>query len=293
MNREAYIAAMQKIELSDRFTKETLALLQSEESIGVRPEVQRVNQTKIINPFKNNKLLKTAAIILVMLLSTAGITAAAAKLNIMDIFKGYFKEPVKQESVGGGSPQKNPPAAATIAPVKEDNQYMEEASAIISSTVTAGGLKLTARGIVGDRHTIYTAVDVETQDGSAFDKANQHGVSGLSFHNVWLKTNDDVLGQYCYITRVDDGSEPGKATFVLKNSLDIKGTVNHLNLTFKNLTEPSKDKIIDIGATKSPLDIANEIGEASEDDFDFMWAAAIMRKTGIGIMKRRNRQRRK
>lgn len=268
MKKETYIAAMQKIDLSEQFIQDTIAKLQSEEmQIKDNSSNKSINIKNII---KNKNILKAAVITLVMVMSMTGITVAAARLGIVDIFKGYFKEPVKQENITPGNSKNNLGTAVTSAPITKDNEFFEEASALLSSTTTADGLKLTARGVVGDRHTVYIAVDVETVDGSAFSKKQQSDVKDLSFSKVWLKTNDNVLGQYCYVTRVDDGSETGKATFVLRNSFDTEGDINHISLTFTNLTEPNRDKLVDIGVEKSLQGIMDEIGEASADDFDYM-----------------------
>lgn len=268
MKKEDYIAAMQKINISDQFMKETITLLESDkDQINHKSKLnQKSNQRSI----KSNHIWKAAAIIVVMLLSTAGITAAAAKLNITDVFQGYFKEPSKQESnINGNSQNDQNTVALTSVPMREDNEFITKASALVSSSVTKNGLKLTARGIVGDKHTIYMAVNVETVDKSPFSKSQKNAVKGLSFSKVWLQTNGNALGQYCYVTRVDDESNAGKATFVLRNSLDIKGDIKHINITFTNMTAQNEG-LIDIGSQKSLLDMMNEIGEASEDDFDFM-----------------------
>ncbi|WMJ86289.1 DUF4179 domain-containing protein [Anaerocolumna sp. MB42-C2] len=230
------------------------------------------NVDKMKITLKSRDIYKAAAIVVIILLSTVGI-AAAAKLSIGDLFKGYFREPAKQEINDLGNPKNSQGSGKlTTVPMKEDNKFIEEASAIVSSSVTANGLKLTARGVVGDRHTIYIAVDVESIDGSAFNKNQQNDVKDLSFSKVWLKTNDNALGQYCYVSRVDDGSKAGKATFVLHNSLAMKERINHVSLTFTNLTDKNTDNLVDIGSWKSLFDIMNEIGGASRDDFNYMGA---------------------
>ncbi len=271
MKKEDYIKAIQKIELSDQFMQETITMLQSEDN-HISDNIKNRAENKLKKTVKSRIIYKVAAILFIILLSTTGI-AVATKLSIVDLFKGYFRETVKQD-INDTSNLKNNQGSGTITtvPMKEDNKFIEEASAVISSSVTANGLKLTARGVVGDRHTIYIAVDVETIDGSAFSKNQQNDVKDLSFSKVWLKTNDNALGQYCYVTRVDDGSETGKATFVLQNSLVMKEYINHVSLTFTNLTEKNTGNLVDIGSWKSLFDIMNEIGEASEDDFNFMGA---------------------
>lgn len=269
MKKEAYITAMQKINMTDKFMQETIVLLQEEENHTKESNRNRTRYFRYNNIVRKRNIYKAVAIIVLMLLSTAGITVAANKLIINDIFKGFFKVQQNVEPKNSRNSQSN---GVTVVPMKEDNEFMEEASTIIHSSVSANGLKLTARGVVGDRHTIYIAVDVETIDGRAFSKSQQNNVNNLSFSKVWLKTNDDVLGQYCYVTRVDDGSEIGKATFVLRNSLDTGEKINHISITFTNLTEVNTGNLVDIGSQKSLFDIMNEIGEAAEDDFDYMGA---------------------
>ncbi len=273
MKPETYIAAMQKINMSDRFMRETIAMLQAKESRSLNSGQTRERDFKTTNIYINKNKYKAAALIAMVLLSAAGISAAAAKLNIVDLFKGYFKEQVKQESKEPVNEPNNPEKNdITSVPMKEDNEFLEKAGAIVSESVTANGLKLSARGVVGDRNTIHIAVDVETVNGRAFSNSQQKDIKGLSFSKVWLKTNDNALGQYCYMTRVDDASEAGKATFVLRNSINTEEIINHINITFTNLTETNTDNLVDIGSQKSLFDILDELGEASEDDFDYMGA---------------------
>lgn len=306
MKKEAYIAAMQKVEISDDFMKKTARLLQAEADrveekkddntlllrysslvhrrIGAKERLKptlgksvstlqpQLSDTKK-STIKMRLILKLAAGIFILLLSTAGITAAASGVNVVDLFKGFFKEPVKQEN---GMPDNMPGKyniTVTAAPLKEDSAFIQKASAVIQASTQANGLKLTARGVVGDSHNLFIAVDVETEDGSAFNPKQQSEVEGLSFNNVWLLVNDNALGQYCYITRVDDSSEPGKATFVLRNSMeltDLSEDINHIQLSFTNLIQPSTEAVIDIGAQKNVLEIMNELGEAPPEDFNFM-----------------------
>ncbi len=306
MKKEAYIAAMQKVEISDDFMKKTARLLQAEADrvedkkddntlllrdsslvhrrIGAKERLKPTlgKSVSTLQPQRSDTkksttkmrlILKLAAGIFILLLSTAGITAAASGVNVVDLFKGFFKEPVKQEN---GIPDKITDGynvTVTAAPLKEDSAFIQKASAVIQASTQANGLKLTARGVVGDSHNLFIAVDVETEDGSAFNPKQQSEVEGLSFNNVWLLVNDNALGQYCYITRVDDSSEPGKATFVLRNSMeltDLSEDINHIQLSFTNLIQPSTEAVIDIGAQKNVLEIMNELGEAQPEDFNFM-----------------------
>lgn len=266
MDKKEYIAAMQKIELPERFIEKTVSMIQNEDKLNY-------NVYKYKRNIQRKRMVKAAVIISVLFLSTTGISVAAAKLSIVDIFKGFFKQSVYQEANNKNIQQGESGIGVTTTPLTKDSEFIDKASALVRSTVTEKGLKLTARGIVGDGHNIYIAVDVETTDGSAFNKSQQSDVEDISFSKVWLKVNGDCVGQYCYITRVDDGSVKGKATFVLLNSLNIKGldkTINHINIRFTNLRETCQDSIIDIGSQKSLQDIMNEIGEASQNDFDYM-----------------------
>ncbi len=276
MKKEEYIAAMQKINPSEQFLRDTLRILQSEEALTCDGVINLSDRNKHKKQLRVAGAIKVAAILVLILLSTAGITAAAAKFNVIDLFKGYFREPLRQEgkelSNENHTGSNKIARAITSTPLKKDNEFIEEASSIVSSTVTANGLKLSARGAVGDSHMVYIAVDVETVNGDAFSKKQLANVKGLSFHKVWLQVNNKVLGQYCYVTRVDDGSKPGKATFVLRNSIDIQESLNHISVTFTNLTAPNTDKLVEIGSEKSLLQLMNELGEASEKDFQFMGA---------------------
>lgn len=279
MNKNAYTTAMQKINITENFEEDTIKFLLNEET-KINEDKEKISTIKLTGYSRRRNYMKAAGIIFCALLLTTGITAAAAQFNIVDIFKGYFKQPVNQQISSNHSGNSNNGSAAAVVtePIKKDNEFLEKASNVISSSTMANGLKLTARGVVGDRNNAFIAVDVETENGKPFNDAQKQDVAGITFSKVWLKVNDDKLGQYCYITRVDDGSQAGKATFVLKDSLGIKKwgneTPKHLSLTFTNLIEPDKSKFIDIGTTKSVYEIMQEIGEASEDDFNYMGASS-------------------
>lgn len=279
MNKNAYTTAMQKINISEKFKEDTINKILEEETDIIKNFGN--NDSAKYNGYSNRrKYTKAAGIVFCIFVLTSGITAAAAQFNILDIFKGYFKQPVNQQISNNSSGNSNHSSFTPVVtePIKKENEFLEQASDVLSSSTTAHGLKLTARGVVGDRNNAYIAVDVETENGKAFNNAQKKDMSGITFSKVWLKVNEDKLGQYCYITRVDDGSQAGKATFVLKDSLGIKKWGNeapkHLSLTFTNLIEPDQSKYIDIGSTKSVYEIMQEIGEASEDDFDYMDASS-------------------
>lgn len=276
MNQENYITAMNKIELSESFKEETINLLLNGEEQDRNRRNKLIKEKQYGYRTKGN-FVKVALIIFVILVGMSGITVAAMQLNIIDIFKGYFVEPAGEEASVGNTPVNNQNALneiVTTKPLKKDDLFIEEASCIVYSSTSENGLKITVRGIVGDRRMAYFSVDVETEDGSHFSEKKENEVEGLTFSNVWLQVDDNTNGQ-CYITRVDDRSEIGKATFILRNSIEFDelegNSIKHkISITFINLIEPNYDTIVDIGATKSLYDIMEEIGEASDEDIYFM-----------------------
>ena len=154
-----------------------------------------------------------AACAAVMILGVSMTTAAAFDLN--DIFKDFFKREVAVQEEG------NEPSAV---PLEARDDFLTSAGNVIHEETTGDGLKLTLRGTVGDGNVLYAALDVETADGSPFREEQEGSVQSYRFEEVMLEGEgiggDELNRIYCGLERIDDGSVPGKATFLLSEMLE-------------------------------------------------------------------------
>ncbi len=252
---------------------------------GIKPS-NKLND-KLVNQLLNNtendkvvhhkryKIRLTA--ICIVLISISSISVAASSWNLIDVFKGYFKEIVsnsKDYHQDGGNNVSTVKDVATpiTRPITKDSAFLNKAGAIIESTDTEAGLKLTARGIVGDDRALYVAFDVETIDGQAFTKKQEDNLNSIHFQTVKLQIDDDVLGQYSNCTRIDDGSKKGKATFLIHdiiNSNNIEDISGHqLTITLNNFLHTTND-LEDIGMSGNLYDIFTKYDKPDDKDYQF------------------------
>lgn len=217
------------------------------------------------------------AIICAVFLLLSGISVAASAWNLADIFKGYLKEFVSgakddtQVEINKNSPEGNTDSQSA-KPIANNSAFLNTAGAIIEAADTEGGLKLTARGVVGDDRVLYIAVDVETQNGQAFTKEQEDNLYALNFQEIKMKIDDDVLGQYTGCTRIDDGSEKGKATYLIHdiiNSSKLDEISGHrLTITFTNFLHTT-NKLEDIGMEGNLYDIFTQFDKPADSDYQF------------------------
>lgn len=215
--------------------------------------------------------------ICIVLLSISSISVAASAWNLVDVFKGYFKEIVSNSKdyhqYGGNNVSSGEDVAPPITkPITNDSTFLNTAGAIIESTDTEAGLKLIARGIVGDDRALYVAIDVETINGQAFTKKQEDNLNSIHFQTVKLQIDDDVLGQYSNCTRIDDGTKKGKATFLIHdiiNSKKIEDISGHqLTITLTNFLHTTND-LEDIGISGNLYDIFTKYDKPDDEDYQF------------------------
>ncbi|MCI9018251.1 MAG: DUF4179 domain-containing protein [Lachnospiraceae bacterium] len=191
-----------------------------------------------------------AACAAVMILGVSMTTAAAFDLN--DIFKDFFKREVAVQEEG------NEPSAV---PLEARDDFLTSAGNVIHEETTGDGLKLTLRGTVGDGNVLYAALDVETADGSPFREEQEGSVQSYRFEEVMLEGEgiggDELNRIYCGLERIDDGSVPGKATFLLSEMLenDFKG--KEIKMSLKNLMVESNE-VVDLEMDKTIWELMQE-----------------------------------
>ena len=107
----------------------------------------------------------------------------------------------------------------------------------------------------------YAALDVETEDGSPFSPKREGSVQSYRFEEVMLEGEgiggDELNRIYCGLERIDDGSVPGKATFLLSEMLknDMKG--KEIKMSLRNLMAESNE-IVDMGMDKTIWELMQE-----------------------------------
>ncbi len=216
--------------------------------------------------------------ICIVLISITSISAAASGRNLVDIFKGYLREIISinrdyhQSQGNKGSTDKDASSPITKS-LTNDSTFLNTAGAILESTDIKAGLKLTARGIVGDNRALYAAIDVETLDGQDFTTKQEDNLNALRFQTVRLQLDHDVLGQYSNCIRIDDGTKQGKATFLIHDMItgnpDINDISSHqLTITLTNLLQTT-NHLEDIGMSESLYDIFTKYDKPAEDDYKF------------------------
>ncbi len=211
------------------------------------------NSMKIEDRRKGKKHIKSrllAACVAVMILCVSMTAAAAFDLN--EVFQGFFKRQAATEEKG---------AEATAVPLEAGDDFLASAGNVIHEETTGNGLKLILRGTVGDGNVLYAALDVETEDGSPFSEEQEGSISSYRFEEVMLEGDgiekDGLNRRYCGLERIDDGSVPGKATFLMSEMFenDLKG--KNIKMSLRNLMIESNE-VIDMGMDKTIWELMQE-----------------------------------
>ena len=209
-----------------------------------RKQMKRSGRTRHVRP----RLIAACAAVMILCVS---MTAAAA-FDLNDIFKGFFKK--EEESEKGGN-------ETSAVPLKAGDDFLASAGNVIHEETAGNGLKLTLRGTVGDGNVLYAALDVETEDGSPFNAGQEGIVQSYRFEEVMLEgeaiAGDGLDRRYCGLERIDDGSVPGKATFLMSEIFenDLKG--KKIRMSLKNLMAESNE-IVDMGMDKTIWELMQE-----------------------------------
>ena len=159
-------------------------------------------------------ILAACAAVMVLGLS---VTAVAA-FDINDIFQGFFRQQAQTQggakAFGGGGD-----GEAQTVPLPSDDAFLASAGNVVYQETSADGLKLTVRGTVSDGNALFAALDVETEDGSAFCEGQDGALRSYTFGEVWAQVEGGGRRR-CSLERIDDGSRQGKAVFLLAETFD-------------------------------------------------------------------------
>lgn len=238
---------------------------------------------QLLNNIKDNKAIHhqrnkiRLAVICCILITISGISVAASTWDLADIFKGYFREIVsdtKDNHLDRSNDASVDEDNVTIntKPIADASTFLNTAGAIIESTDTETGLRLAARGIVGDDRVLYVALDVQTTDGQAFTQEQEDDLNSVHFQKVKLQFDNDVLGQYTNCIRIDNGTEAGKATFLIHdiiNSKSIEDISGHqLTITLTNLLHTTNE-LEDIGMEGNLYDVFTKFDKPADEDYQF------------------------
>ena len=274
--------------MNSREYKEALREIKPSNELNERVVSELLNN-KADHTVVNHKQFKTRLVtICIVLLSISSISVAASAWNLADVFRGYFRELVSSAKNYDQDGTNNNSANGDVSnlntkPITNDSNFLNTAGAIIESTDTEAGLKLTARGIVGDDRVLYVAIDVETVNGQEFTKEQEDNLNAIHFQEIKLQIDNDVLGQYTNCTRIDDGTEKGKATFLIhdiinyNNIEDISG--HQLTITLTNFLHTTND-LEDIGMKDSLYDIFTKFDKPVDEDYQFYSVRSDSNHTG-------------
>jgi len=194
------------------------------------------------------KMLAACAAVLVLCIS---MTAAAA-FNLNEVFHNFFQEETVQED-----------GQTTAVPLEAGNDFLVSAGNVIDEQTAGNGLKLTLRGTVGDGNVLYAAIDVETEDGSPFTQEQERDIRSYRFEDVKLE-GEGIAMRYCWLDRIDDGSVPGKATFLLSETFDEELKGRTLRLSLSNLMMESNN-ILDLEMDKTIWELMQEFEPLTAD----------------------------
>lgn len=209
-----------------------------------RKQMKRSGRTRHVRP----RLIAACAAVMILCVS---MTAAAA-FDLNEVFQGFFKKEVASEKGGN---------EVAEVPLKAGDDFLASAGNVIHEETAGNGLKLTLRGTVGDGNVLYAALDVETEDGSPFNAGQEGIVQSYRFEEVMLEgeaiAGDGLDRRYCGLERIDDGSVPGKATFLMSEIFenDMKG--KEIKMSLKNLMTESNE-IVDMGMDKTVWELMQE-----------------------------------
>ncbi len=288
LNHEEYVKALKDIHVSDEIKQSVL-------------EKYRQGNSNQKYPLRKKFLQPVAVIILVLLFATT-ITAAAKIFSMNEIFHNFFKEPATPDSSASISSAGKPlpdskTSGDTIAageknplktqPTGENNEFLSKAGTILQQKVSSNGLIITARGLVGDRNAVYIAFDVETVDGKAFSGEEQNQINSYTFDKVYLQIDDQILGQYTDTLRIDDGKQPGKATFLIDEIIteeQIKNITGHtLKLTLTDFKR-NNNEITSLTMPGDIRDILQQFQPPEENDY-FHYGYSSIVKGGLENLK--------
>lgn len=255
MSIKGYKNAFSGIEPSKELHDSLLrAVLEEENTMKIddreKKQIRKTEQTRRTGHTRYVRPRLIAACAAVMILCVSMTAAAAFDLN--DIFQGFFKKEVASEQGGN---------EMSAVPLEAGNDFLASAGNVIHEETTGNGLKLTLRGTVGDGNVLYAALDVETVDGSPFTAEQEGSVQSYRFEEVMLEGEGIGGGElnriYCGLERIDDGSVPGRATFLMSEMFENDMKCKEIKMSLRNLMTESNE-IIDMGMDKTIWELMQE-----------------------------------
>lgn len=201
-------------------------------------KIYSIELSKISNKNKHTKKSSIRILLIASILTFGAMTVFASYSKISNIFAGVFKE----KNVNG-----------EIVSIEKNIPVIEKAGAIIDKSISANGLDVSIRGVVGDDDTVYLMIDVVDPSGNPLKSANNESESSrqLKFDSAYLnigtpeEENFAASGQYCWTDSIK--IDNNKATFLINEK------INHQNIVGKKATLILKD-LMDYVAPK-PKDI--------------------------------------
>ena len=189
-----------------------------------------------------------AACAAVMVLCLSATAAAAFDIN--DMFQGFFR---RQAASG---------EAAGTVPLSPDDAFLASAGNAVYDETSGNGLKLAVRGTVSDGNVLYAAIDVETEDGSAFSPRQEGILKSYTFEEVWLQVEGGGR-QRCSLERIDDGSEQGRAVFLLAETCAADLNGKQVSLSLSNLMMGTNE-VVDMGMDRTLGELMSEFDPLTE-----------------------------
>lgn len=217
-------------------------------------KIYSIELSKISNKNKHTKKSSIRILLIASILTFGAMTVFASYSKISNIFAGVFKE----RNVSG-----------EIVSIEKNIPVIEKAGAIIDKSISANGLDVSIRGVVGDDDTVYLMIDVVDPSGNPLKSANNESESSrqLKFDSVYLnigtpeEENFAASGQYCWTDSIK--IDNNKATFLINEKINHQNIVgNKATLILKDLMDYVAPKPKDIDMTyKNLYDIYTQFKE--------------------------------
>lgn len=210
-------------------------------------------------------ILAACAALMILVFSVT----AVAGFDINSLFHGFFRrQAAPSEAAGAGTDSEtgwmdDSRYGTETTPLSADDEFLARAGNVLFEETAGNRLKLTVRGTVSDGNVLYAAIDVETEDGSAFSERQDGILKSYTFEEVWLQAEGGER-QRCSLERIDDGSEQGKATFLLAETCAENLNGKQVSLSLSNLLMGTNE-VVDMGMDRTLGELMAEFEPLTED----------------------------
>lgn len=188
---------------------------------------------------KAGRILLVAAAVAVC----AAVTAAAAGLNVGEMFRGYFESGSVKQSYGASAA----PAALTQSQVG----VLDKSGSALHISAVDNGTTIAVKAVTGDRNNAYLLFDVTAPEGTKLDRSdysferddNKAGMAILEKDGSLPRSDGGWSGGWDYTTMKDADPADNKIQIVLNINyagLDLPG--REVRLDLKNITIPDKKR---------------------------------------------------